>query len=198
MRGEKSTAAFSSASVSGSPPLARGKAFKVCTTQLVRRITPACAGKSIYRKVWALLFQDHPRLRGEKLITPLRYYYCIGSPPLARGKEIIAATPKQGVRITPACAGKSVLPLVFGTFGWDHPRLRGEKKRGLFCTQNLVGSPPLARGKGTPITTSKPTTGITPACAGKRQFSEKCFCIAEDHPRLRGEKRCSIMCAKVI
>ena len=50
----------------------------------------------------------------------------------------------------------------------DHPRVCGEKR----CVYNvyklMVGSPPRVRGKDSGDPEQAGTTGITPACAGKR------------------------------
>ena len=156
------------ARLEGSPPLARGKESKERSVCFVRRITPACAGKSQVPHSLLLFLQDHPRLRGEKYrnFTVLRPDP--GSPPLARGigqtKVLIATT----VRITPACAGKSTVLPLYLTRSW--------------------GSPPLARGKAAPAPGHRTGPRITPACAGKRPLRRRCPRREWDHPRLRGEK----------
>ena len=69
-----------------------------------------------------------------------------GSPPLARGIRQKQSWIHGGIRITPACAGNTLLVWLRGTGEWDHPRLRGEYiilSEVLFEKQ---GSPPLARG----------------------------------------------------
>ena len=51
-----------------------------------------------------------------------------------------------------------------------------------------MGSPPLARGKGSTRVLTPARTRITPACAGKRQSVRVNGRRIWDHPRLRGEK----------
>ena len=51
-----------------------------------------------------------------------------------------------------------------------------------------MGSPPLARGKDRVTGVTPPHRGITPACAGKREFGHPYSKKTWDHPRLRGEK----------
>ena len=50
------------------------------------------------------------------------------------------------------------------------------------------GSPPRVRGKGSIITLSVGSAGITPACAGKRTFFVAFRVLRQDHPRVCGEK----------
>ena len=52
----------------GSPPLARGVLNTIPTIARSGRITPACAGSTIYLPKAAQLNKDHPRLRGEYVI----------------------------------------------------------------------------------------------------------------------------------
>ena len=49
----------------GSPPHARGRPGQGACTVLERRITPACAGKTICRTSLRCSSTDHPRMRGE-------------------------------------------------------------------------------------------------------------------------------------
>ena len=50
----------------GSPPHVRGKVFNTPFQNKFKRITPACAGKSIRAAVRTAHIQDHPRMCGEK------------------------------------------------------------------------------------------------------------------------------------
>ena len=52
----------------------------------------------------------------------------------------------------------------------------------------LVGSPPRVRGKDTLGQIVHTGVGITPACAGKSLWSPLLLILAEDHPRVCGEK----------
>ena len=79
----------------------------------------------------------------------------------------------------------------------DHPRLRGEKSMILQSSFLNMGSPPLARGKGSLIDYISIMTGITPACAGKRPKFSSVTSLMPDHPRLRGEKLGSGSCSRL-
>ncbi len=70
---------------------------------------------------------------------------------------------------------------------WDHPRMRGENDRYDLMLQLPEGSPPHARGKFYLIASDFPTTGITPACAGKIGRPASPTTTPRDHPRMRGE-----------
>ena len=52
-----------------------------------------------------------------------------GSPPHVRGKVALGLYAKLGLRITPACAGKSWVNRQFLRGSWDHPRMCGEKTK---------------------------------------------------------------------
>ena len=106
LRGEKLFAVLILIKLLGSPPLARGKEFKVICYSTIARITPACAGK---RRIYSKQTDnkgDHPRLRGEKAVGWIGQYVTAGSPPLARGKVFVLLGLLSFTGITPACAGK--------------------------------------------------------------------------------------------
>ena len=125
---------------------------------------------------------------GEKCMSyplPLRF---LGSPPRVRGKADSRPLQIGGLRITPACAGKSRTASTSGRTAWDHPRVCGEKYYSLNAGRFSVGSPPRVRGKGIHPAESRTGDRITPACAGKRLASKLHHPPKKDHPRVCGEK----------
>ena len=94
---------------------------------VVKRITPAYAGKSEFIGMIPSAIGDHPRLRGEKQTEPENTNRKKGSPPLTRGKVLLGVVYLFNYRITPAYAGKRHLVLFGVSSSKDHPRLRGEK-----------------------------------------------------------------------
>ena len=86
LRGEKRLLSMQAPACGGSPPLTRGKEQRRLSGLSPIGITPAYAGKSSQLVESKASVEDHPRLRGEKII----YMYSItptdGSPPLTRGK----------------------------------------------------------------------------------------------------------------
>ena len=112
----------------GSPPPMRGKGELPCPVNGLNGITPAYAGKSFFDDPPKSLFEDHPRLCGEKanLLGVTTDY--LGSPPPMRGKVLQQSDRKPHSGITPAYAGKSVRSQALPDAVRDHPRLCGEKK----------------------------------------------------------------------
>ena len=127
---------------------------------------------------------------GEKFFVASVTMLILGSPPLVRGKETAAEPADGGERITPACAGKSLLNLFLHLYSKDHPRLCGEKKKLFVSSLTSIGSPPLVRGKVITAFVGLGVGRITPACAGKSFRFFKFSSVKKDHPRLRGEKKC--------
>ena len=147
----------------------RGKEAPTEAAATVDRITPAYAGK---RGLSAEIFigdKDHPRLCGEKLIARSMYSPIMGSPPPMRGKACGVLSKRDMIR--------------------DHPRLCGEKQRLAIVTGSRAGSPPPMRGKVFDQIDQKQLSGITPAYAGKSNYSLLRKTAARDHPRLCGEKQ---------
>ena len=110
-----------------SSPHARGKASKGTYGGPYHRIIPACAGKSAKPEGIRKEYQDHPRMRGEKGCPGQSHIKASGSSPHARGKVFPSAYTPCGVRIIPACAGKSNGNANYNNASKDHPRMRGEK-----------------------------------------------------------------------
>ena len=139
-------------------------------------ITPAHAGKSCMDADDAREPGDHPRTCGEKMAPPMVMSWGLGSPPHMRGKGEGRQTAPDRPGITPAHAGKSLLPSASPDLpaGWpgcrDHPRTCGEKSisDGDVCV--IMGSPPHMRGKAPAAPRRRSHTGITPAHAGKRTY----------------------------
>ena len=106
-----------------------------------------------------------------------------------RGKGRDGNSTLWHVRITPACAGKSIRAAGVVSQPEDHPRVCGEKGKVNDAFRAYLGSPPRVRGKVQADRDAIPEPGITPACAGKRRgnFSESVE--SQDHPRVCGEKK---------
>ena len=128
-------------------------------------------------------------MRGEKSLVGSWPVANLGSPPHARGKGRLYDSYMARKRITPACAGKSMLVLAWMGVPWDHPRMRGEETERMPVEAKKVGSPPHARGKVRPLLGGKLLTRITPACAGKSSSCRGPVPGERDHPRMRGEKQ---------
>ena len=88
MRGDKPAFCNDLTVLTGSPPHARGKAHSGSPDDFRCRITPACAGKRHRPCPSPAQRPDHPRMRGEKSISPFPSPSLAGSPPHARGKDL--------------------------------------------------------------------------------------------------------------
>ena len=151
------------------------------------RITPACAGKTVHRTKIKLPKKDHPRVCGENMVTPIKLYFWLGSPPRVRGKRFIESSLPKHDRITPACAGKTYYENRAQRTLQDHPRVCGENLRRCQIFRGLTGSPPRVRGKLNRSCTIVSFTRITPACAGKTKRYGTARNSYKDHPRVCGE-----------
>ena len=73
----------------GSPPRMRGKHSIDSAVLKLLRITPAHAGKTLLRRINALVKADHPRACGENLSNDSKVVLASGSPPRMRGKHLL-------------------------------------------------------------------------------------------------------------
>ena len=105
--GEKIFLCFVIMALIGSPPPMRGKDQAFQPLYMQHRITPAYAGKRSIGQPMLFLYQDHPRLCGEKPCILQKLQRKIGSPPPMRGKDDGFWLWEKQPGITPAYAGKS-------------------------------------------------------------------------------------------
>ena len=146
----------------------RGKVQSNTDGLIIKRITPAYAGKSIIHHSRTFVKRDHPRLCGEKAPIHTDRACFLGSPPPMRGKATFWKMQNVKFRITPAYAGKSFCIKIETRWIQDHPRLCGEKTTYAAKQYKELGSPPPMRGKVSLIPNFRRHIGITPAYAGKR------------------------------
>ena len=132
--------------------------------------------------------RDHPRVGGEKLARLYSSVPVPGSPPRGQGKGRRIVPNVEGLRITPAWAGKSLFCFTAAVPIQDHPRMGGEKRRTVQYPRRCVGSPPRGRGKVADGLLAGACPGITPAWAGKRWRTLTRCSFRKDHPRVGGEK----------
>ena len=125
---------------------------------------------------------------GEKLSAVFTSCINLGSPPRVRGKVSSQTAFDNDIRITPACAGKSGVPIICAPCVGDHPRVCGEKTIARQRKSRQMGSPPRVRGKGSARFQQRLLRCITPACAGKSRSPSRSGRPRRDHPRVCGEK----------
>ena len=136
-------------------------------TGLSGRITPACAGKTVYLRINSLVLRDHPRVCGKNFLSVQTGVPMRGSPPRVREKRYYFNDSVVSTRITPACAGKTLQFLNVRVLLQDHPRVCGKNRFNRSKDFSILGSPPRVREKLGNSYQSNLVTGITPACAGK-------------------------------
>ena len=93
----------------GSPPQVRGKRQKEIARAVHGRITPAGAGKTVFKHAFMPTLKDHPRRCGENRFLQYIIRCSLGSPPQVRGKRLTVECGEKTDRITPAGAGKTGL-----------------------------------------------------------------------------------------
>ena len=92
----------------GSPPLARGILNHKNFFSLFTGITPARAGNTSGWITRQSHFRDHPRSRGEYKDGWTKRRFKTGSPPLARGIQMVLRLCRVRMGITPARAGNTL------------------------------------------------------------------------------------------
>ena len=152
-----------------------------------RRITPACAGKTVFLRSSDTAVPDHPRVCGENCSAVSCHSSACGSPPRVRGKPQSSRCTLSRDRITPACAGKTTSIWNGSQPSTDHPRVCGENASAAAGETVSGGSPPRVRGKHHRRGEALHRPRITPACAGKTLRQRMGFEQATDHPRVCGE-----------
>ena len=166
-RGENASAASAKLPTEGSSPLTRGKRQVRGLPGALDGIIPAHAGKTGNGPPRTVFRWDHPRSRGENILSHATKTLVSGSSPLTRGK--LKAVRKQLTlrRIIPAHAGKTSSPVT--------------------RTSAVAGSSPLTRGKRSMTWGGDTASGIIPAHAGKTLPAGRPPHGRGDHPRSRGE-----------
>ena len=109
MCGENNENADQARPTYGSPPRVRGKREAECAARERMRITPACAGKTEAVTFGRVVETDHPRVCGENNNNVTSRNVLDGSPPRVRGKLLLTRWKQLLQRITPACAGKTLV-----------------------------------------------------------------------------------------
>mgnify|MGYP006878945930 CR=1 FL=1 len=92
----------------GSPPRVREKHIVNQVCHFRTRITPACAGKTTFSAFAFMIPRDHPRVCGKNSANLSGQLANLGSPPRVREKLFVTFVLCLKLRITPACAGKTL------------------------------------------------------------------------------------------
>ena len=109
-------------------------------------IIPAYAGSTYSGAPAPCESPDHPRIRGEHWLTPVKAAICRGSSPHTRGALAAVGFEREIPRIIPAYAGSTSPASARGPRSADHPRIRGEHQNSWQSRTVGVGSSPHTRG----------------------------------------------------
>ena len=171
----------------GSSPRVRGKRRHRHDRDHGTGLIPACAGKTKYLPGTSGGSPAHPRVCGENSArTPARESYS-GSSPRVRGKHDRGGGEAQGLRLIPACAGKTgARPRKRGCWS-AHPRVCGENGGRVLTHTTPIGSSPRVRGKLEPLEQVVCLHRLIPACAGKTRRCSWRAGPTGAHPRVCGE-----------
>ena len=141
--------------------------------------------------------RNHPRMRGEHTLAQWARVRGGGSSPHARGALLAPLAPFLRAGIIPACAGSTCRSTPWSRRARDHPRMRGEHSRLASPGVYSAGSYPHARGALHARGADGQSLWIIPACAGSTGHAMRSCAPPRDHPRMRGEHRCSMRSASV-
>ena len=171
----------------GSSPRGRGKRPPRDADPGGPGLIPAWAGKTPPTGSRTSPMAAHPRVGGENEPIKLVGNPDMGSSPRGRGKRGSRKQVRDGRRLIPAWAGKTICEgddvLVRGA----HPRVGGENDWTEPNIELIPGSSPRGRGKPGTRRSAQLDRGLIPAWAGKtsRRACARLRCPA--HPRVGGE-----------
>ena len=171
----------------GSSPLTRGKHHIPDCDVMTLGLIPAHAGKTKSPGGCQGCGWAHPHSCGENAKARGYRTMCMGSSPLARGKQAASRGCCVAARLIPAHAGKT-RPMPSGTRApRAHPRSRGENAGIRQPARPFSGSSPLSRGKHPTPPRGVGERGLIPAHAGKTRGPGYGMRVGQAPPRSREE-----------
>ena len=173
----------------GSSPRVRGKHPGLQSSDPVRRLIPARAGKTARASRSPPSPVAHPRVCGENSDIARLLRIDADSSPRVRGKRENLARSSLHLRLIPARAGKTPTSSATAPGGRAHPRACGENAEesasGLCC----AGSSPRVRGKRAGCPQAGAGLRLIPARAGKTRHRGCAGSSRRAHPRACGENK---------
>ena len=153
MRGEDGLCGFVECHDWETPPHARGRPVDqlTATVRFDFGNTPACAGKTLFTRVFFNDLQKHPRMRGEDPCALRRRAQVrqeAWKHPRMRGEDrTLTASAALPLETPPHARGRPNERDFGGFAKQKHPRMRGEDKRSSSKTEAPSETPPHARGR---------------------------------------------------
>ena len=166
MRGDHPSARRRRVLSRGTSPHARGPRLATSLPSHHGGNIPACAGTTEHADVDAVVVGEHPRMRGDHIVTTVIPMLTEGTSPHARGPLPLHHRVDLVVGNIPACAGTTGDHGAVGVLHGEHPRMRGDHMGFVYLIGAFLGTSPHARG---PLLTPhhpSTATGNIPACAG--------------------------------
>ncbi len=171
----------------GTPPQARGRRANGVHGGAERGNTPASAGTTTSSGMRSRVTQEHPRKRGDDGITHDVERGALGTPPQARGRQLIRQHGVLARRNTPASAGTTRMRPPTDRPTAEHPRKRGDDDGAPRSDDVHAGTPPQARGRRADGRPRRRLHGNTPASAGTTPRCSPRTTTPTEHPRKRGD-----------
>ena len=153
----------------GSSPRVRGTLRGLRRVGCHTGIIPACAGNTRVRASALRRVGDHPRVCGEHPDAAICVFAFRGSSPRVRGTPKLSYVIRWLHGIIPACAGNTLVFVLWLSRSRDHPRVCGEHVRYPNINSELWGSSPRVRGTHFDFHRRISVAGIIPACAGNTE-----------------------------
>jgi len=152
------------------------------------RFIPACAGNGQRPASQRSTPAVHPRVCGERLLTPVPPLFASGSSPRVRGTGGAQRRDGAGDRFIPACAGNGAVPSHATPRLPVHPRVCGERAGSPTGSWADNGSSPRVRGTGVRVRPDVDECRFIPACAGNGRSTRAARSGSAVHPRVCGER----------
>jgi len=187
VRGDDLTNTAAGLQVRGTPPRARGRRLAGQHRRRGERNTPACAGTTRPSRSTPGRGAEHPRVRGDDPGADPLLRGVPGTPPRARGRRRRASGGRPWPGNTPACAGTTGRRPTWCGPPPEHPRVRGDDRRGRSPPMARLGTPPRARGRRARDRDRIARCRNTPACAGTTGWTTAGCTPQAEHPRVRGD-----------
>ena len=171
------------------PAYAGSTALSSPTLIVVRGSSPRTRGARRSNVYKVAIGGDHPRVRGEHPVNP--------QPSISTSRIIPAYAGSTIFRSRPLSTSAGSSPRTRGALGYlqglaegpgDHPRVRGEHRRGQPARDRHHGIIPAYAGSTSVVSPSSSTAkGSSPRTRGAREGYFINVDVERDHPRVRGE-----------
>ena len=166
IRGEHKGIVLDNGSAVGSSPHTRGTLRHAVSVLRELGIIPAYAGNTFIHQRLSVFKGDHPRIRGEHVMSTASPKTRGGSSPHTRGTPILLGRVGGRGGIIPAYAGNTFVAQPVQPDKRDHPRIRGEHLAVRLCLLWAWGSSPHTRGTPRTFVARRCRDRIIPAYAG--------------------------------